>query len=181
MPQESGLPAGSRSKAGVTPASTNAVPPRGLMFGLIAYGLWGMFPLYFPLLEPAGAIEILAHRMLWSLLISSIILTVVRGWRAIVTMPPRVWGLVVAAAILILTGMIVPVMRFGIQRQREVELKEALREYTADRLVMLQSDDTREVQRRLAQVPALQDRIWKAGLEGTADSPQLALLVLRLL
>ncbi len=33
----------------------------------------------------------------------------------------------VAAAILILTGMIVPVMRFGIQRQREVELKEALR------------------------------------------------------
>ncbi|MFO1084791.1 MAG: hypothetical protein U1E21_09525 [Reyranellaceae bacterium] len=58
------------------------------------------------------------------------------------------------------------------------KLKEALREYTADRLVMLQSDDTREVQRRLAQVPALQDRIWKAGLEGTADSPQLALLVL---
>ncbi len=107
MPQESGLPAGSRSKAGVTPASTNAVPPRGLMFGLIAYGLWGMFPLYFPLLEPAGAIEILAHRMLWSLLISSIILTVVRGWRAIVTMPPRVWGLVVAAAILISVNWVI--------------------------------------------------------------------------
>jgi len=77
------------------------VPPRGLTYGLIAYGLWGLFPLYFPLLEPAGAVEILAHRMVWSLIVSSIILTVVRGWRAIVTMPPRVWGLVVAGSCLI--------------------------------------------------------------------------------
>src|SRR5262245_33714156 len=29
--------------------------------------MWGLFPLYWPLLEPAGAVEILAHRMLWSL------------------------------------------------------------------------------------------------------------------
>jgi chloramphenicol-sensitive protein RarD len=60
-----------------------------------------MFPLYFPLLEPATAVEILAHRMVWSLLVSSIILTIVGGWRAIVTMPARVWGLVVAGACLI--------------------------------------------------------------------------------
>lgn len=33
---------------------------------MAAYGLWGAFPLYWPLLEPAGAIEILAHRVLWS-------------------------------------------------------------------------------------------------------------------
>jgi chloramphenicol-sensitive protein RarD len=31
-----------------------------------AYGLWGLFPLYWPLLEPAGATEILAHRVVWS-------------------------------------------------------------------------------------------------------------------
>ena len=36
------------------------------MLGVTAYGLWGAFPLYFPLLEPAGAVEILAHRILWS-------------------------------------------------------------------------------------------------------------------
>lgn len=77
------------------------VRSRGLTYGLIAYGLWGLFPLYFPLLEPAGAAEILAHRMVWSLVVSSIILTVVRGWRAIVTMRARTWGLVVAAAALI--------------------------------------------------------------------------------
>jgi chloramphenicol-sensitive protein RarD len=40
----------------------------GLGYGVAAYLLWGLFPLYWPLLEPAGAVEILAHRVLWSLL-----------------------------------------------------------------------------------------------------------------
>jgi chloramphenicol-sensitive protein RarD len=40
---------------------------RGFLLGVAAYGLWGAFPLYWPLLEPAGAVEILAHRVLWSL------------------------------------------------------------------------------------------------------------------
>jgi chloramphenicol-sensitive protein RarD len=35
--------------------------------GVAAYALWGLFPLYWPLLEPAAAIEILAHRIAWSL------------------------------------------------------------------------------------------------------------------
>ncbi|MFS3127178.1 EamA family transporter RarD [Nocardioides sp. Bht2] len=41
---------------------------RGLILGVAAYLMWGLFPLYWPLLEPAGAVEILAHRVLWSLL-----------------------------------------------------------------------------------------------------------------
>jgi chloramphenicol-sensitive protein RarD len=40
---------------------------RGFLLGVAAYGLWGIFPLYWPLLEPAGAVEILAHRICWSL------------------------------------------------------------------------------------------------------------------
>jgi len=40
---------------------------RGFLYGVTAYLLWGLFPLYFPLLEPAGAVEILAHRVSWSL------------------------------------------------------------------------------------------------------------------
>jgi len=74
---------------------------RGLTFGATAYLLWGLFPLFFPLLEPAGALEILAHRMVWSLVVSAIVLTAVRGWPAIVGMPPRVWLLVLAGAVLI--------------------------------------------------------------------------------
>jgi chloramphenicol-sensitive protein RarD len=40
---------------------------RGLLLGVAAYLMWGAFPLYWPLLEPAGALEILSHRILWSL------------------------------------------------------------------------------------------------------------------
>jgi chloramphenicol-sensitive protein RarD len=39
---------------------------RGFVYGVAAYLLWGLFPLYWPLLEPAGAVEILAHRVAWS-------------------------------------------------------------------------------------------------------------------
>ena len=51
---------------------------KGLGFGVAAYGLWGTFPLYWPLLEPAGAIEILAHRVLWSLVTMGVIVVLMR-------------------------------------------------------------------------------------------------------
>ena len=60
---------------------------RGMTLGATAYLIWGLFPLYFPLLQPAGALEILAQRMVWSLVVSAIVLTVVRGWRFIRAMP----------------------------------------------------------------------------------------------
>jgi chloramphenicol-sensitive protein RarD len=47
---------------------------RGLLLGVTAYVLWGLFPLYWPLLEPAGAIEILAHRIAWSVLTMGVVL-----------------------------------------------------------------------------------------------------------
>ena len=56
---------------------------RGLGYGVTAYLLWGLFPLYWPLLKPAGAIEILAHRMLWSLGFVAILLTRSRRWPAV--------------------------------------------------------------------------------------------------
>ena len=74
---------------------------RGIVAGLTAYLIWGLFPLYWPLLEPAGALEILAHRMVWSLVVMALLVTGLRQWRAIFAMPPRVFGLVVAAAVLI--------------------------------------------------------------------------------
>jgi chloramphenicol-sensitive protein RarD len=52
----------------------------GVVSGLTAYAMWGLFPLYFPLLEPAGGVEIVAHRILWSLVFLAILLTVARRW-----------------------------------------------------------------------------------------------------
>ena len=60
----------------------------GTAAGLSAYLLWGCFPLYFPLLEPAGGVEIVAHRVIWSLLFVALLLTALRRWslvRAAVT------------------------------------------------------------------------------------------------
>lgn len=53
------------------------------MYGVAAYALWGLFPLFWPLLEPATAVEVLSHRVLWSLLFVAGILAVTRGWSAV--------------------------------------------------------------------------------------------------
>ncbi len=54
----------------------------GWLFGVAAYGLWGAFPLYWPLLEPAGALEILSHRVVWSALTMALLVVVLsRGDR----------------------------------------------------------------------------------------------------
>ena len=53
-------------------------PRRGLLLGFAAYAMWGAFPLYWPLLEPAGATEILAHRVLWSTLTMGVLVLLVR-------------------------------------------------------------------------------------------------------
>ncbi|MFC4033042.1 EamA family transporter RarD [Streptomyces polygonati] len=76
---------------------------RGLVYGFAAYGLWGAFPLYWPLLKPAGAMEILAHRMVWSLIVVAVILLVRRRWAwlgELVRQPKRL-GLVATAAALV--------------------------------------------------------------------------------
>jgi chloramphenicol-sensitive protein RarD len=54
----------------------------GLALGAGAYLCWGLFPLYWPLLEPAGALESLSHRVVWSLGFVAILLTVTRRWDA---------------------------------------------------------------------------------------------------
>ena len=55
----------------------------GVVSGIAAYAVWGLFPLYFPLLEPAGGVEIVAHRVVWSLVFVAVLLTVMRRWRAV--------------------------------------------------------------------------------------------------
>jgi hypothetical protein len=57
-------------------------------------------------------------------------------------------------------------------------LKDALRQYTADRITLLQAPDMESVLANSTKVPDLQGRMWKAGLEGTQGNPSLMLLVL---
>ncbi|MBA0046922.1 EamA family transporter RarD [Mycobacterium sp. NPDC050853] len=73
----------------------------GYLFGAAAYLMWGMFPAFFPLLEPASALEILAHRMVWTLLLMAVVVAVSRRMRDLITMGLRNWGLLVGASVLI--------------------------------------------------------------------------------
>jgi chloramphenicol-sensitive protein RarD len=74
---------------------------RGIALGVAAYLLWGVFPAFFHLLGAAAPTEILAHRVLWTLVLMAVILSVVRGWGALRSLPPRVWAMITAAAALI--------------------------------------------------------------------------------
>jgi chloramphenicol-sensitive protein RarD len=73
----------------------------GLLLGAAAYVMWGLFPLYWPLVQPAAATEILAHRVVWSLLV---VLLLLAAWRRLARLghiPRRAWGYLAFAAVLI--------------------------------------------------------------------------------
>jgi chloramphenicol-sensitive protein RarD len=73
----------------------------GLAAGIGAYFLWGLFPLFWPLLEPAGAVEILAHRIAWSLVFLVGLLALTHGFGWARTLGRRKLGLLALAAVLI--------------------------------------------------------------------------------
>jgi chloramphenicol-sensitive protein RarD len=78
---------------------------RGVLYGIGAYGLWGVFPLYFRLLERSGALEVVVHRVLWSLLVCLAVVAAIRGWaelRAALAVPRQVVTLGIGAVLLAL-------------------------------------------------------------------------------
>lgn len=82
-----------------------AVPDqrKGFLFGLAAYLLWGLFPLYWKLLDSSGSLELLAHRLLWSLVTIAALVLVRRRFaqvRLILADPRRRWPLVAAAVLI---------------------------------------------------------------------------------
>ncbi|MFF2844849.1 EamA family transporter RarD [Streptomyces sp. NPDC058001] len=63
--------------------------------------MWGLVPLFWPLLKPSGAGEILAHRMVWSLVVVGVALVVMRRWawaKELIRQPRKLALIVVASA-----------------------------------------------------------------------------------
>ncbi|MGC0416608.1 EamA family transporter RarD [Embleya sp. AB8] len=76
---------------------------RGLILGMAAYLMWGLFPLYWPHLKPAGAVEVLAHRMVWSLLCMIVLLAALRQWswiRELLRTPGKLISVTLAAVMI---------------------------------------------------------------------------------
>ena len=54
----------------------------GVAFGLIAYGMWGFFPLYFHQLTHVPPLDVLCNRAVWGCLFVSLLLTLRQRWKA---------------------------------------------------------------------------------------------------
>lgn len=94
---------GARSNA----ARSNTAEARrttvGLLYGIGAYGLWGLLPLYFITLTPAGPVEIVSDRVLFSLVVCLVLIAVTRSWGSLATVfrSGRGFGALAVAAVLI--------------------------------------------------------------------------------
>jgi chloramphenicol-sensitive protein RarD len=73
---------------------------RGVWYAAAAYTLWGVFPIYIKSLQAVPAVEILAHRVVWSLVFVTALLTIQHHWnwlRSLVA-KPAIMGRFVATA-----------------------------------------------------------------------------------
>ena len=94
----------------------------GLLYGLAAYGLWGLFPLYWPLLEPAGAVELLAHRVVWSALTMALLVLLlhrIAALRRVLRSARSRWLLLLAALLISVNwGLFI----YGVNSEQVVEV-----------------------------------------------------------
>ncbi|GGN47318.1 chloramphenicol-sensitive protein RarD [Actinoplanes campanulatus] len=94
---------------------------RGYLYGLTAYTMWGFFPIYFKLLRPAPPLEILAHRVLWSVVFVALLLSAMRNWRFLSRLlrTPRLLGGISLAAVLLAVNWGTYI--YGVNSSRVVE------------------------------------------------------------
>lgn len=82
---------------------------RGIILALSAYTLWGIAPIYFKALQHVGPLEILSHRVIWSVLFLAGILAFTRGWHRVkaVLKQPRLLMMLTATALLVGTNWLI--------------------------------------------------------------------------
>jgi chloramphenicol-sensitive protein RarD len=82
-----------------------SVAQTGLIFAVCSYGIWGVLPLYFLILAPTGAFEIVAWRVLFSLVFCAVLILSTRAWRpliAAVRTPRTLWTMGLAGLLIYL-------------------------------------------------------------------------------
>lgn len=76
---------------------------KGIWNGLAAYALWGFFPIYWKLLNPVPALEVIGHRISWSFLLLIIVILLTRQWKSFRSagLTPKVIGIYTLAGVLL--------------------------------------------------------------------------------
>ncbi|PRQ11168.1 EamA family transporter RarD [Corynebacterium sp. 13CS0277] len=93
-----------------------------MLFALAAYLLWGAFPAYFPLLQPATPLEILAHRIVWTAVVMLLVLVASGRWRELVRLSARTWAATGLLAVLIATNWLLYVITVNSDHVAEAAL-----------------------------------------------------------
>jgi chloramphenicol-sensitive protein RarD len=93
----------------------------GLLYGLAAYGFWGLMPLYFWLVGTVALLEILAHRIVWSAVLVAAILTGWRRWQDLTRSlrSGRTVRLLLISALLVAVNWLVYI--YGVSTQRVLQ------------------------------------------------------------
>lgn len=97
------------TKAEATAPTTESVDAKGVLIALAAYLLWGAFPLYFQLLVPAGPLEIIGHRVLWSFvfcLLGVVAWRTLPEFRAVLRTPRLRTGLMLAGVLVTVNWLV---------------------------------------------------------------------------
>jgi len=84
-------------------AASDQHPRTGFILGLLAYALWGVLPIYFKKIEGLPALDIVAHRIIWSLPFLAILILLSKGWFKVreAISSRRVIGILAITALLI--------------------------------------------------------------------------------
>lgn len=93
-----------------------------MLYGFLAYLLWGLFPAYFPLLLPAAPVEIIAHRIIWTGVVMGIVITVTKKWRELRNASVSTWSRITLAAVLIAANWLIYVIAVNSQHVADAAL-----------------------------------------------------------
>lgn len=106
------------------PAGAASERRLGLACGVAAYAIWGLFPLYLNELDPAGAVEVVAHRIAWSVPFGALILALRRQWGETLKAlrQPRIVALLALSAVLISVNWLVYVWAVANERVLQASL-----------------------------------------------------------
>ncbi|MEH6576948.1 MAG: EamA family transporter RarD [Amphritea sp.] len=82
---------------------------KGIYFAIAAYGMWGLVPIYFKALEHITSLEVLAHRVIWSVVLLALVLAMGNRWRKLLPLlkQPRLIGALALTAVIISVNWLV--------------------------------------------------------------------------
>ena len=119
-PEPSAAP-GSQAGTRVPASASGALDGTGMALVIGCYALWGAFPLYFRLLAQAGSVEIIGHRIVWTLVSCLLLVAVRRRWTQLahVVRTPRLLGALAVLGLLVSVNWLIYV--YGVNTDRTAD------------------------------------------------------------